>query len=143
MPGRAAFPPFSRRCIIVGMSEQNETWQVRDNIDPQARNPWFIIFGIAALILAVGTIAPLLFIIFDVGTGTYLTLFSMLACLEIFVRVGISMWAWHDGQRRGGSGLTAVLLLSLAGITGWIIWLSIRPYESASQPSQPEPRRNA
>ncbi len=133
-----AFPAHLPQGYNRGMNEQDETWQVRDNSDPQADNPWFIIFGIAALLLAVGMLTPFLCIIFDVGTSTHLILFAVLACLEMFVRIGVSVWAWHDGQRRGGMGLTAVLLLSLAGITGWIIWLSIRSHESSIHPSRPE-----
>ncbi len=109
------------------MPEQHEIWQVRDNRDPEARNPWFVVFGVAAVALGLLLVFSIGSLAFDFGNDVQKVLGYCLAALELFVRIGIGLWAWHDGQRRGGKGVRAVLLLSVLGILGWIIWLTIRP----------------
>jgi hypothetical protein len=120
---------------MTGMSERHETWQVRDNRDPQARNPWFVVFGVAALALGLVLVFSIALVAFDIGQDAQRILGYSLVALELFVRIGIGLWAWHDGQNRGGKGLVAVLLLAVLGILGWIIWLTIRPPVRPIDPS--------
>src|SRR5262249_21918337 len=121
------FAPNFRRCRIGGMPDRHGIWQVRDNRDPQAGNSWFVVFGVAALALGLLLVSSIASLAFDIDKDTQRFLGYSLVALELCVRIGIGLWAWHDGQNRGRKGVIAVLLLTVLGILGWIIWLTIRP----------------